>query len=68
MYRLEISQENHTNGIHLRKVMAELTYNCVKCKKKITTNVDPLKEARQCFTCFRNGIGKRMFESGDFFA
>lgn len=48
--------------------MAELTYNCVKCKKKITTNVDPLKEARQCFTCFRNGIGKRMFESGDFFA
>lgn len=42
-------------------------FNCAECGQFIKTNISALNTEKLCFTHFRNGIGKKIFESGDLF-
>jgi len=42
-------------------------YNCKKCGRKTETDIEALENSKLCFTHFRWGEGKKIFEKGDLF-
>jgi hypothetical protein len=49
----------------LKEAEAELDWQI--CGNFIKTNIVLLNEEKLCFTHFRNGVGKQIFERGDLF-
>ncbi len=45
-----------------------MKYNCKKCGMEVETNIDAIEKSGLCFTDFRWGVGKKIFEKGDLFA
>jgi len=42
-------------------------YKCKKCGIDVETNIEAIEKAEVCFTHFRWGVGRKIFEKGDLF-